>query len=503
MAKAVGLRTEILFTLTLLLGAALLLGGIMMLHLMEKNLLEERVDQLDLLSHVLVNSLTVQGSGSDDVSSLLASKKTLELLSQKMNCDAWWLYGHDLKLIESYVAGRNTPLTASRRQIVKMTGEVERKVDFPVLLNLFSDSDLSAHFIIPIKKGGRFTGLLELNFSLADIRGKLLKTQQALLLYVFLYGAILVLSGYILLQRNIIKPARNLLKATLDVSRGDLETRLPAAGPVEIAQLADAYNQMVEALQLSRGETEQNILSLEKTNRELQQTRDELIRSEKMASVGQLAAGLAHELGNPLSAIIGYLELLKQRIEKESDQDIVERSLVEATRIDFLVRELLNFSRPTEKSQSEHVDMAVVLNSTVQLLENQGALADLKIVNQLPESLTVVRIDQNKLQQVFINLLLNAAQACDLHGKITLSAGDDEASVWIGIKDNGGGIASADLNRIFDPFFTTKPPGEGVGLGLAVCQRIVEESGGIIDVDSVRGRGSFFRLVFKGKKKNG
>jgi two-component system NtrC family sensor kinase len=337
---------------------------------------------------------------------------------------------------------------------------------------------------------------LELHYSLNDIRLKLLKSQQIIILYVFLYGAILILAGYYLLQRNIIKPAQNLLKATEEVSRGNLAIRLPSVGPTEFLQLSLAYNRMVEALQSSHGETEKHIASLEETNRELQRARAELIRSEKMASVGQLAAGLAHELGNPLAALIGYLDFLKQKIESHSDKDIIERSLVETHRIDFLVRELLDFSRPSESSQQESVDLLMALNSSVQLLKNQGALTDIEINNVLPEALPPICIDPNKLQQVLINLLLNAAQACAKQGEITLSAGNDGTCFWVGIRDNGCGIAAADLNKIFEPFFTTKPPGEGTGLGLAICQRIVEEAGGDIKLESHRENGSLFKLVF-------
>ncbi|MEA3545656.1 MAG: histidine kinase dimerization/phospho-acceptor domain-containing protein, partial [Thermodesulfobacteriota bacterium] len=402
MTKTVGLRTEILITLTLLLGAALLLGGIMMLHLMEKNLLEERVGQLNSLSRVLVHALAIQYFDSDQILRQPVDSRLLKQLPQQVNCDAWWFYDRNLNLIESYTVGQSVPFSASRRQLAKLTGEPQQKVEFTALLNFFNKSDSSVHLIVPIKPENRFSGLIELHFSLADIRIRLLQSRQVLLIYIFLYGAILVLSGYYLLQRNIITPARNLLKATEDVSRGSLETRLPTAGPTEIAQLAVAYNHMVNALQVSRGETEQNILFLEETNRQLQQTQAELIRSEKMASVGQLAAGLAHELGNPLSALIGYLELLKQRMESTVDQDIVKRSLVETNRIDFLVRELLDFARPTESIQVDSVNLAVALSSAIQLLKNQGAMTDLKIINRLPDELSFIRIDRNKLQQVFI-----------------------------------------------------------------------------------------------------
>jgi len=483
--------------LTLLLGAALLLGGIMMLRSMEKSLLDERVGQLESLSHILAQSLAIQESDPSNRFLQQQSKRLLDQLPGAVNCDAWWLYNRNLSLASSYVTGQSVPFSASKHEMAKLSGDPHRKIDFPTLLNFFYKSEPAVHFIFPIKDKRRFYGLLELHFSLLDIRLKLLKSQQVIVIYVFFYGAVLILAGYYLLQRNIIKPAQNLLQATEDVIRGNLETRLPTAGPTEIVQLAAAYNKMVDALQVSRGETERHIDSLEKANRQLQKTRDELIRSEKMASVGQLTAGLAHELGNPLSALIGYLELLKQKIESTTDRDIVERSLVETTRIDVLVRELLDFSRPTKSNKVEPVNMAIALNSSVQLLKNQGVIVDSITINKLLETLPPIRIDQHKLLQVFINLLLNAVHACDQQGKINLSAGDNGDSVWVAIQDNGCGIAAADLNKIFDPFFTSKKPGEGTGLGLAMCQRIVEEAGGKIEVISVLGEGSCFKLVFQ------
>ncbi len=496
MAKSVGLRAEVLITLTLLLGAALLLGGVMMLHLMEKSLLEERVGQLRSFAQVLA---TVSRQPQGDLPADVVLEEKLVSLSQlpdDVHCDAWWLYDRNLNPVGSYVTDQVSSSPTARLQLVKLTKKLQQKTNYSTLLNFVEQEKPMTRIVLPIQINNSFYGLMGLHFSLTDIRLKVLESLQVLILYIVLYGIVLVLAGYYLILKNIIRPAQNLLKATEAVSSGNLETRLPVAGPVEISQLATAYNQMVGALRESRNETGQHIASLEQTNRELQQARDELIRSEKMASVGQLAAGLAHEMGNPLAAIIGYLELLKQRIEAAPDSDILHRALAETNRIDFLVRELLDFSRPAENILVEPVDMAVALNSAVQLLKNQGAISDIKIVNQLPDVLAPVKIDRNKLQQVFINLLLNATQACDQHGKIHLSAGDDGNSVWVGIADNGCGIISADLNRIFDPFFTTKPPGEGTGLGLAMCQRIVEEVGGIIEVDSKLGKGSFFRLVF-------
>ena len=344
-------------------------------------------------------------------------------------------------------------------------------------------------------------GLLELNFSLEDIRSNLLRSQQLIIIYIFLYGGVLVLAGYYLLQRNVISPARNLLQATEAVSRGDLAKRLPAGGPTEIAQLALAYNKMVVALQESRGETEQQIISLEQTNLALQRTRNELIVSEKMASVGQLAAGLAHEVGNPLAALIGYLELLRQMFEAGDEQDIIERSLVETNRIDFLVRELLDFARPAEHSEIENINLITELRACISLLRNQGNLDVVTIVDKLENGDLTIACNRSKLQQIYINLLLNAVQADADGGEIVLSAGTCTGSVyWVKIKDSGCGIEPQHLRSIFDPFYTTKAPGQGTGLGLAICQRLVEESGGQIEVSSIVGEGSSFKLKFSALK---
>jgi signal transduction histidine kinase len=253
---------------------------------------------------------------------------------------------------------------------------------------------------------------------------------------------------------------------------------------------------MVDALQRSKAETESHITALQQTNNDLQQAREELIRSEKLASVGQLAAGLAHELGNPLAALIGYLEILKERIMTAAEQDVVKRSLTEAGRIDYLVRELLDFSLPTI-TVTDQINPLDELEKCMELLEHQGAFASIDLIKQLPTCAATVIIDRQKLQQVYINLLLNAVQACNEQGQLTVSAELDAERIWLSIADNGCGIHPEHLTKVFDPFFSTKAPGKGTGLGLSICQRIVAEAGGEIAVVSSLGKGSTFRVVLK------
>lgn len=491
MTKIVGLRTEILVTLSFLLVAALLLGGLLMLRLTEQRLLGERLRHLDEVVRLVAVALAQL---EEDDKSHLQRQQVLTKLSETGHCAGWWFFDHQLRLLGSFAADGREPFSAARRQQVRISGEIEHQITFPSLIKLFSDEDAGIHLAVPVPGDYRSNGVLEAYFSLDDIRYQLMDSLRLLYLYVTLYGLVLIAVGYYLLQRNIIKPVKLLIRATKDVGRGDLETRLPVSGPAELTQLALAYNDMIHALKISRAETRSHIDELEHTNHQLHQARDELIRSEKMASVGQLAAGLAHELGNPLAALIGYLELLRTRLASQ-DKDVVERSLVEARRIDYLVRELLNFARPADKTRVDIVDPAVELRICTDLLTHQGVFGDVRIDDLMPLHCAFVRINRQKLHQVFINLLINAVHACGSNGVIKLSAGTDDGSVWVMIDDDGCGIAASAIAHIFDPFYTTKPPGEGTGLGLTICHRIIDEAGGQLLVESALEKGSRFKVL--------
>lgn len=492
MAKVVGLRTEILTTLTFLMGAALLLGGGLMLRLLEQGLLEQRLVQLDALTQTLSTSLVETYRRQSGTASQF-STKPLEQLTRDLEYEGWWLYDRNLNLLSAVSDAEGEPNVVSRLQQIKSGAEVVSSVAFPSLLKILSSSPALVKIDSPLFVDRQFVGLLEIHFSLEGIRSKLLFSMQIVLVYALLFGGVLVLIGYYLLQRNVVKPARDLLNATEEVGRGNLGNRLPVAGPIELARLAEAYNNMVTALLTSRKETQTHIEALLQTNQHLQIAREELIRSEKLASVGQLAAGLAHELGNPLAALIGYLEILKLQTESTETLDVVNRSLAETERIDFLVRELLDFSKPSDASP-ETFEPVEELRHCLALLKNQGVFSAREIVDGLDAFLPKIRMERQKLHQVVINLLLNAVQATELSGRIKLSSGVDESIVWFEIEDYGCGMKEEDLKYIFDPFFTTKPPGSGTGLGLAICHRIVEQIGGSINVSSKVGTGSCFRV---------
>ncbi|MEZ4600192.1 MAG: ATP-binding protein [Syntrophotaleaceae bacterium] len=250
---------------------------------------------------------------------------------------------------------------------------------------------------------------------------------------------------------------------------------------------------MVAALRKSRQDTEKTIDHLQRANEDLRQTRAELIRSEKIASIGHLAAGMAHEIGNPLGAVVGYLELLKSELPEGRHLEIAACAAEEVGRIDLLVRDLLDYAAPGQ-ARSETFDPAKVMEEALDLLVNQGMFNKLELVRKIPLSLPMVRMVRHQLLQVFVNLLLNACDASRKGGEIIVEGGVSGQFVWLAVTDEGEGISKDNLGHVFDPFFTTKPPGKGRGLGLSVCHRVVDQAGGAIEVQSDVGRGSRFTV---------
>ena len=258
---------------------------------------------------------------------------------------------------------------------------------------------------------------------------------------------------------------------------------------------------MVDALRSSRKHTDQHIRSLQQANQELEQTRDELLRSEKMASIGHLAAGMAHEIGNPLAAVVGYLGLLKSELPDGRHQDIVGHADAELERIDQLVRDVLDYAKPVT-DQEETLDPVPIARQALTMLDRQGVFDAVRLIDDLPEQLPSVRMVPHRLMQVCVNLFVNARDASPSMGQIHVSGGANDKSVWFAIADEGQGIPEANLPYIFDPFYTTKAPGKGRGLGLAVCHRVVDEMGGTIEVHSKVGAGSVFKVILKREQNN-
>ena len=300
-------------------------------------------------------------------------------------------------------------------------------------------------------------------------------------------AALIVVFGITLFRGSLLRPLDRLREGTRRIAAGELGLHVSDDAPAELAELADALNQMSTALAEYRARTADQLHRLEAANEQLRATQDALVRSEKLASVGRLAAGLAHELGNPLTAVRGYVELLAMGGTDGADE-VVLRCQREVERMHRILRSTLDFARQVEP-EVVSIDTREMLEEAARTVSEQGPFRAIT-VHVAVEGAPVVRGEPAQLHQVLVNLLLNAADAGAR--TITLGATQVDGEVRLSCADDGEGIPEENISRLFEPFFTTRPPGKGTGLGLAVSNRIVEQHGGRFDVSSVPGRGARF-----------
>ncbi len=320
--------------------------------------------------------------------------------------------------------------------------------------------------------------------------------------------AIVFVFGRYLLDRLVLRPMALLMAAADQVASGNLTHRARPAETRDFTELAERFNEMTDRLLDAQGQ---------------------LVRTEKLATVGRFAAGVAHEVGNPLSAIGTYLEVLKQR---GADPELVGAAAREAARIDRIIRGLLDYARPRDAHPGA-VDPGQVIRSVCELLEHQGALRDVTLTVACEPDLPLVRGNAHALEQVVVNLLLNAVDEAK-GGRVVVGAVpwryrapdqlsrrrsdpaigapparessgqtrrpwrpdllDGTLGALLYVADSGGGVPPEDRERVFDPFFTTKAPGFGTGLGLAVVQRTVHECDGVVWVENAREGGAAFKV---------
>jgi len=325
--------------------------------------------------------------------------------------------------------------------------------------------------------------------------------------------AVIVLFGGIFLDRTVISPVRKLASAAEKVAAGDYSLRVEGVEGNEVGQLAASFNRMVEGI-------------LEAQER-LRRSEKETFRSEKLATVGRLAAGVAHEVGNPLMAIRGYAEhLLKHHPTVAESKECLDKVVEETKKIENIVRGLLSVASPGDGREGA-TDVNAVVHEAVEMLSYRNLFRDVEVRLDLGETPRAA-ILEDRFRQVLLNLVINAVDAMKGRGRVTVRTwvmegwspgrrsplrrrGTDSPEldgtslraagagtgrgVALAVTDTGGGIPTGDLPLLFDPFFTTKEPGKGTGLGLSVSRTIVEGAGGEIRVESEEGIGATFLVV--------
>lgn len=349
---------------------------------------------------------------------------------------------------------------------------------------------------VPVELGARKVGGVRVTYTVGSSRTWLLDWKLAVFAgYIAVAILVVTLFGTAIFRNRILHPIRVLVVGTRKVAEGMFSVRVPEDEPTEIGDLAVSFNLMAEELGRYQSRSEEQVGELQHINELLERTRDELAFQARMAGVGRLAAGVAHEIGNPLAAVIGMVELLSEDDGMDADtrSDLLRRIGDELQRVHATVRDLLDYARPAE-GDLEPVDLATVIQSAREMVSMQRDFDGVEVVVEVPEDLPRAHAEPSRLRQVLINLLLNARDAVAGVGRVVIRARRSDGRCFVEVIDDGQGVPPEHEDSIFDPFFTTKEPGEGTGLGLSVSLQIVEGFGGRLRYRRAKGGGASFTV---------
>lgn len=487
--RGLGLRWQILITLTLILVATVVLIGLVVLKLSHHDLERVTLEANVASSELLAQAIAAAVDPALPMTSPESRMRITELAS--------FAFGESVSRVAVVDADGGTVADLHRgAELPELARHLAAPFDTgPTAVPFGSGADRSLAVISPIKApNGRVRGVVAVVYNFQTLDSRTAHSQHLLIFYLLVDALVLLGAGYLMLTRFIVRPLRSLASGIEAVALGDYGRFVEVKSSNEMGQLAAEFNLMVGEIQKQRRALEGQVRQLEEAYARLEATQNSLIRSEKLASVGSLAAGIAHEVGNPLSAVIGYTDLLADGdLDPEETHDLITRIERETRRIDSTIRDLLDYSR-AEGIEVEAGDLGETVGHTVALIRAQPRMRDIELTVELADALPLAIFNAGQLQQVLINLLTNAADAMEDVGRIEVRAEADAAEGWVmlTVSDDGPGITPDDLGSIFEPFFTTKTSGKGTGLGLAICQSLVDSFGGQLAVgESAWGGASF------------
>ncbi len=393
--------------------------------------------------------------------------------------------------------GENRPLAAN--MFIREHDEIfrhsnlsglEKKGDYIFAMKKLHDTDADQMVRIleietPIFASGspRRWGTIKIGLSLEDIRKELYSTRLMLILIGFV-GLFLGIFGATFLARRITGPVKKLAQGTVKISEGDFSQKIEIDSQDEIGDLARNFNEMSHKLQL--------------TQERMDIAQKRLIQAEKLASIGRIAAGIAHEIRNPLTSVkLNIQKVLEGRQLGDMTREHLSISQEGIGQIEMFVKELLNFTRVPEL-QLDRFDLRQIMEESVKMISESLARKRIELNAEYHDRVLEVYVDADKIRQVFLNILHNACEAVDEGGQIAVSLSsvqvDSGQKARVEIADDGCGIPEKDWENIFEPFYTTKTT--GIGLGLANARKIVEQHRGSIKVKKKEGKGASFEILF-------
>ncbi len=327
--------------------------------------------------------------------------------------------------------------------------------------------------------GRRVIGVLNLDLSLAEMESQLLQTSQFFGFTMLVIVVLLTVGISLIFNRFVRKPLKVISKRMAEVEEGDLNVKLKPQSDDEVSRLMISFNSMVDRLR--------------EANEELQACHyEQMERVDRLASVGEMSAGIAHEIKNPLAAINGAITVLCEDFTTDDPRrEVINKVLEQIARLDKAATDLLFFGRPGKPS-FEYVDTNDLLNKTMFFVSQHPEAKNVHQNKEFTRNLPPVWVDAKQLQQVFFNIIINAIQAMKDGGTLLLQTdlveGADKDTVRVLIGDSGPGIKQEDIEKIYTPFFTTKT--QGTGLGLSICRQLIEQQGGEIEIKSRLGEGT-------------
>ncbi len=499
-----GLKAKIALNIAVLLFVAMLLIVLVTMVTVKRELIRSEIYRANILLASLEENL-LNGMAADDApAELIPESFIIKMINDSQISNALVLGSKGEKCYLGSKSGASVDELMGYTQKAISAGEKELHF-FGTSWSIFWQQKARMILSAPLKKNGATVGGISIVLPLDRVHLTLRQSRRFLLVYILINLAVLTFVGIYRVSKLYLQPLARLAKRAADYKEDDDLIFSVRKEDNELNSLSKALNSMLKRISADKEKLRSTVLSLERTNLELKQAQRDIIRAEKLASVGRLAAGIAHEIGNPIGIVIGYLELLRQPDITEDERDeYIQRTEDEIERINNIIRQLLEISRPS-KSHREAVSVHDIVQDTADVLHVQPLMSNIELRLDLAAEDDTVLADPNQLRQVFLNLIINAADAISgdekiNSGKLKIATkleknGNNEShpatdQLKIMFADNGPGIAEENLSNIFDPFFTTKDPGRGTGLGLSVSFMIVESLGGKMTGTSDPGKGT-------------
>jgi len=528
-----GLRARVVLTIALLTALLVILFGFLVLGVIEHNLIQQKRTQGRMILTAMQASfdvvyMPVEGerpAHSPALATLVRSiLNNLEISSLVIVDRDQNVIGHSRSEMIGTVLDQ--PELARTMK--------EKKLIYRILGEGANSTEMV--FYGPLYREGTIIGAACFSLPLDDLHRAVTATKRLYLLYAVFDAVLVILIGSAVLMRFLVQPVEAMVQATERMAAGEYRVQLPTKAGGEVGRLGRALGMLAGSLRDKEAVVQRQLGKLEKINAELKEAHGQLLHSDRLAYVGRVAAGVAHEVGNPLGAIYGYLEILREAKLAPEDAAVLGRLEMEIKRIDRIMRELLDFSR-VKPAEAIRVNLLESARETATLMKKQRGLDQIDVRVAAAE-LPPVQVDPSQFQQIMLNLLLNATDAMEGQGVVDVTADvahydraellearlpgapseqqvpftdagrrgivfsdpigpvEGTPTVRLHVTDTGSGMSGEILAQVFDPFFTTKAQGKGTGLGLAICQRIMSSAGGLIRIESRQEEGTCVSLIF-------